>query len=91
MPHVTIKIHEKGDAPVEIGEVGAILKNANLETFVILESGMVSGKTSVVLHFKSEGGEDYILQSSAEIINAMHAALQGAEQRFRDKRIKDGN
>jgi hypothetical protein len=64
---------------------------AQLIAASILEGGMASGKTSIGFLIKLPDGNCAIAQTSAEIINMLYVALQGAEQRFLAEKIIDAH
>jgi len=79
MPHLAIKIVGKNDK-FEFEMLGPYIEG-ELHAAAILEAGMASGKTSVMFHARVNG-RDVVLQTSAEIINALNSAIQGANIRF---------
>lgn len=87
MGHIVIKIQELGDDKCLFPEIPHDLKfiQGIVEGFGILEGGMESGKTSVVL-VKYSGDTAVVLEMSAEQFEVCYMALKGAEKRFSDKR-----
>lgn len=57
--------------------------------FSIIEGGTTSGKTSVAIIIKGNGGY-FMAEATADMFNTMHGALKGAEQRFNDLRTQNG-
>ena len=79
-----IRIIEKKQAEENLSKPvpEGVLLRGEIKEFSILEGGMVSGKTSVALVAKLDDGSDVFLETSADLFNAMHSALAGAEIRF---------
>lgn len=86
MQHIDIKIQS-----LEEFEDGSVLfpelkdkfqADLNPKKMSILEGGMESGKTSIMLFMEDESGNIYTLQMSADMLNTINAAAQGAVQRF---------
>lgn len=84
MTFVDIKIKEFADKTPALPTVKDP-KELKLETFVILEKGMGSSRTSVTLHAKDADGKDYLIQTSAALFGACLLAMQGAENRFANR------
>jgi hypothetical protein len=59
-----------------------------LKTVAILESGLTSGKTSIMFHFETGDGKKYIAQTSANMLRNIAGILQGAEARFEEAKSK---
>lgn len=88
MPHCKVKIHDKGTPPAVIDGLKPDYKQGNFDTCVILEGGMASGKTSLTFHIIDQDGKSIIVQTSAEILDAIQACRQGAETRWAANRAK---
>jgi hypothetical protein len=86
MPNCKLKIHDKGTPPVEIDALKPDYKKGEFDTCVILEGGMVSGKTSLSFHIIDQDGKSIIVQTSAEILEMIQACIRGAEIRWAEKR-----
>jgi hypothetical protein len=76
-------IHRLGDPPVEELK-GLESENANPSHFIILEGGMASGKTSVMLIAKTDAGQQVSIQLSAEMFDTLNSAVKGANQHFKE-------
>lgn len=63
--------------------------HGNLQFFGVLERGMTSGKTSVSFCAMTEDGTAIVLETSAANFRMMASLLEGAEQRFADKKAKN--
>jgi hypothetical protein len=63
--------------------------HGDLQVFGILEKGMQGGATSVSFCAKAENGTVVILETSAKNFMMMAATLQGAEQRFANKKTSN--
>lgn len=87
MPQTQIKLIEKGE-PITMPNLKEPYHNGRLETVAILEGGMVSGKTSVMLHIMTDKGESVIVETSAAIFDGLCGAVRGADLRFRAKQTK---
>lgn len=88
MPDCKVKVHDKGTAPAVIDLLKPDYKQGKLDTCVIMEGGMASGKTSITLHIIDEDGKSVIVQTSAAILDMIQGCIRGAEQRWADKRAK---
>ncbi len=88
MPQCSIKVQLKTDPPATIDNLKVPYVRGELDTMVILEGGMQSGKTSVALHIITASGESVIVETSAAILEGIAATLKGAEMRFSDIREK---
>lgn len=88
MPNCKLKIHDKGTPPIEIDGLKPDYKNGELDTCVILEGGMASGKTSITFHIIDQDGNSTIVQTSAAILDGILACRAGAEQRWANNRSK---
>jgi predicted ATPase len=88
MPDCKVKIHDKGTPPAVIDALKPDYKQGNFDTCVIMEGGMVSGKTSLAFHIITEDGQSILVQTSAAIIEMLQGCIRGAEQRWADKRAK---
>lgn len=82
MLHVEIKILEKDAAPAWPEIAGAVKVHGNVDKAGILEGGMVSGKTSVMLIGKNAEGEYAALEISADLFETLAGAVRGARARF---------
>lgn len=81
MPTVKVIVRSKKDESPALPSLNNPVK-VELESFVILEGGMASGKNTVTFHFKLADGTDALATTSAEIFKSMAGALKGAEDRF---------
>lgn len=61
----------------------------DLDTVVIIENGMQSGKTSMLFSIKLPDGSSVFAQTSVALFNSMVATLKGAEMRFEDNKSKN--
>lgn len=86
MVHTKIIIKKKNDPTPALEGITSDTKivNGTIDTMIILEGGMESGKTAVVFHINLPDGSVLIAQTSAAIFETMAGALRGAEQRFED-------
>lgn len=62
--------------------IGHPIKNAEPQTFGILEGGMQSGATSVGMHLRLDDGTLVFFQMSAPMFRQLADALTGAELRW---------
>ena len=92
MPSARIVIIHKGEPTIEtvLNETAKsgekqFLKG-RLESVGILEKGMVSGKTSLMLHLITEDNQNIIIETSAAIWHGVQSAIQGAEINFKSKK-----
>jgi hypothetical protein len=81
MPNCKVKINDKG-TPSEIDGLKADYKRGELDTCVIMEGGMASGKTSIALHIVTQDGRSIIVETSAAILGMIQGCIIGAEQRW---------
>lgn len=88
MPYCKVKIHDKGTPPVEIEALKSDYKTGTFDTCVIMEGGMTSGKTSLSFHIIDQDGKSIIVQTSAEILDAIQSCRLGAEQLWAANRAK---
>lgn len=82
MNAVSIRIGELG-APTLFPEINPTM-NGDLDAVGILEAGMESGKTSLMLLIKTPKGH-VACQLSADMLHSIDGAVRGAEQRFSTK------
>jgi C4-type Zn-finger protein len=88
MPDCKVKIHDKGTPPAVIDLLKPDYKQGTLDTCVIMEGGMVSGKTSITLHIIDQDGKSIIVQTSAAIMEMIQGCIRGAEIRWAENRAK---
>lgn len=91
MPSIKIVVRTKEDKGLALPDIVGDTVEATLVSFVILEGGMQSGKSSVALHIKLPDGTDAIAETSADIFRSMAGALKGAEERFAELRSQNPN
>ena len=84
MVHANIKIQEYGDPPPFPKLKPSDITKTELTDFVVLQGGMASGKTSISFFSKDSDGKVYFTQTSGAIFQAVVAALNGAEQRWKE-------
>lgn len=92
MPNVRLVVINKGEPTVETvlnethtsGEKEYL--KSRMESIGILEKGMVSGKTSLMLHIVTEDGQNVICETSAAIWHMVQSAIIGAELNFKFKK-----
>jgi hypothetical protein len=83
MRHVVIKVHAKGDpVPLFPEFQGKKVIHAEMTHFAILEGGMQSGKTSVMLLTPLNDNEFIQTELSAEMFNNLAIAVRSAAERF---------
>lgn len=79
---LNVKIMGKTDPPSHPGlKVEPELTLTDVE---ILEGGMSSGNTSVMLILKGQDGKNYYAQTSAALFCTAAAAVDGARKRWKD-------
>jgi len=84
MPALDVKIwrrSEKGVAWPDVDEKNYV-EELELERAVVLEKGMVGGKTAIMFLAKDQAGGYYPIQTSAGIIDYLYHIIKGAEQRW---------
>jgi len=85
MPHLDIRICDKGQLTPAFHEPEyENIPEGELLGAAILEGGMSSGKTSIGFIVESEGRK-FLVQTSADILNGLMAAVRGAEQRWKER------
>lgn len=81
MPHMNITIH-RCDLKVPSWDFD-FDKELAFNECVIIEQGMGSGKTAIAFAFKdSATGKNYVVQTSADILRSLVAAVKGAEEHW---------
>ncbi len=83
MIHTKILISRKSDPPLQELQ-NLTWTKGELEHFIILEGGMVSGASSIMMHVKTQGGIDVIVETSVAMMDALYHAMLGAEERFKN-------
>lgn len=82
MMQVDIHIVERGADPPFPELADKVREAEGVVQFVVLEGGMQSGKPSVMLLVPRSSEEVVLVQLSAEIFEAMAAAVRGARARW---------
>lgn len=81
MIHVKLKIHRVGDPPTHPEH--AMSEALSLDEMVVVERGMVSGKTSIML-LLSQHGRYFHAETSLDMLRTLTAGANGADERFKE-------
>lgn len=81
---LNIKISEIGDPPV-FPELAGKIKVGSFHSVTIMEGGMQSGATSLYFLVNTPNGI-VAVETSGALLEGLHSALQGANQRFKEKK-----